>query len=281
MNSHMSRRAVLRLVAVAASALPIVGCDEPRAAEPPAALNGAAAAQRPVDVVAVSPSHCVKIVFLQDQTDSRESTRTELLTASDLDIAIGLLRETCGELLVGAIRDKSNRPFDRLAIGPAPRKPLRPRDDGNAFDVQEAMAVYEQELATYDRQVRQWREDVDARVTAFTERVETLVTDTSLSRSSAVWDAVFRADVALAEPEITRSSEGSRYICLVSDAQNTTRAHMRPLRSGAVLVVANGAGTLGSLASVAGVRGFEGLPAAITWIGELERSRLQSASNVK
>jgi hypothetical protein len=256
-------------------ALPITGCDTPRAAESPDAMDDAVAAQPPVRVTALSPSPCVKIAFLQDQTGSRNSTRTELLTSSDLEIAIDLLRDTCGEILVGAIRDTSNQPFDRLTIGPAPRTPQRPRDDGNVFDVQEAMAAYEKSLATHDREVQQWRDDVNTRVVAFTDRVEALVSETSLARSSAVWDAVFRADVALAEPELARSSEGRRYIVLVSDAQDTTRTRARPLRSGAALIVANGKGTLGSFGPVAGVKAFEGLPPAITWIAELERSNAQ------
>lgn len=271
MNRHISHRATLHLAAFAVSTLAITGCETPRAAEPPEAMDEVPAAQ-PVGDTAPAPSPCVKIAFLQDQTGSRNSTRTELLTSADLEIAIELLRDTCGEILVGAIRDKSNQPFSRISIGPAPRKPQRPRDDGNVFDVQEAMAAYEESLATYDREVQQWRDEVDARVVAFMDRLEALVSEASLSRSSAVWAAVFRADVALAEPEITRSSEGRRYIVLASDAQDTTRTRMGPLRSGAALVVANGAGTLGSLAHVAGVKAFEGLPAAITWITELERS---------
>lgn len=281
MTSHTPRGAAIRLCVVAVSALAIIGCDAPRAAEPPDVMDGASLRRLAADVVDGSPLHCVKIAILQDQTESRNGTRTELVTPAVLEIAIGLLRETCGELLVGAIRDKSNRPLERLVMPMAPEEPIRPRADGNAFDVRDAMAIYDQKVAAYDRELRQWRDAVDVRVAAFVERVDTLVAETRLANSSAVLDAIFRADVALAEPEINTSSEGSRYIVLASDAQDTTRTRMRPFRSGALLVVANGAGTLGSLASIPGVRGFEGLPAAISWIGDAERAKLNSSTLVR
>lgn len=127
MNSHLSLGAAIRLLVVAPSVMAIVSCDTPRAAEPPVKADGTSQGQLAADVVDGSPLHCVKIAILQDQTESRNSTRTELVTPAVLEIAIGLLRETCGELLVGPIRDKTNRPLERLVMPMAPEEPIPPR----------------------------------------------------------------------------------------------------------------------------------------------------------
>ncbi len=218
--------------------------------------------------------HPVALVLLQDQTGSRTITRTEQFTPQSLDVPIGLVEEFSGKLVFGVIRE-TGKPMVRLVVPPGPRPPSKPAP-GNAFDMLESNAVYERELAAYHEAARKWRGDVDTRVATFKKEVIALLTAPTLSTRSAVWEAIFRADVALAEPEVGRTSEGSRFIVLASDAQDTTRKAGRPLRSGAQVVVANGVGTAGSLSAVPGVKVFEGLGAAVAWVCDLERSRVHS-----
>ena len=234
----------------------------------------------PIERSTTSPTYCVKVAVLADQTGSRNYTRTEDLTTTALEPIIELLRGRCGELLVGAIRDRSNQPFGRLAIPPGPPSPTPPAD-GNVFDVLDAKAVYDQEMARYQSELPARSDLVEQRIQAFRQEVTTLAKQ-PLAHRSAVWEAISRADVALAEPEPPgRSSTGRRYIIAGSDVHDTTGAQARPLASGATLVVANGAGTLGSLASVPGVKAFESLSAALLWVSETEGATPSAAERVR
>lgn len=216
----------------------------------------------------------VKVVLLQDQTGSSGSTRTEVASDGVLRMAATLLGETGGELLVGTIRDSSNLPLERMALVAAPVPPPTP-DARNAFDMIDAVNEYEARLVKHKEAAARWETDFETRTTAFVQRVGVLLQNSKLSRRSAVWEAVSRADLALAEPEAdpAGSSAGHRYIVLASDCQDTTGTAPRTLQSGAAIVVANGAGALGSFANVDGVQRFENLQAAVNWVVQRERSR--------
>lgn len=208
----------------------------------------------------------VKIALLQDQSPSRNTTRTEVISDAALREILGLLARTGGEIVVGTIRHSSNEPLERLMIVPGPAPPSKP-GDGNVFDTLDARAAYDVKLAAHSSAAADWQRAFDNASEAFLVRARRVLTNPVLSRRSAVWDAASRADVALAEPEAgPHSSLGHRYIVLISDCRESTGRTPVTLQSGATIVVVNGAGTLGSFEGLAGVQQFEGLGAAVNWI---------------
>lgn len=257
-------------IALLVSTLALAGCEMPWTETQPAATAAEAPAHNAAEV------HPVKIVVLEDQTGSRTTTRTEQVTPASLEPCIALLKETSGVLLVGAIRDTSNRTLIRLVIPPAPPRPVARPLPSNAFEALDVQALNDREQSAYEALDGEWQQDVDARVAEFLRNVEELTSNPKLAWRSAVAAAIARADAAVAEPE-TVSSEGRRFVVLSSDAVETTGKAITPLRSGAMLVVVNGAGILGSAAVVPGVQQFENLAAALLWVTETVRTLPASA----
>jgi hypothetical protein len=213
----------------------------------------------------------VKLVLLEDQTWSSETTKTERIQGQALDSAIEIVRARCGELLLGAIRDRSNRPFLRVEIPPAPLPPVRPASN-NVFDQADAMAVFNRANDTFTDAAESWQADVDRRISDFRTRAADFSSIQSLASRSAIGDAINRADTALAEAGATggRTSEGHRWIVLASDGESNVGTPIpRSLRSGARLVIANGIGTRGLLDPK--VELFEGLKPALKFVGDCER----------
>ena len=236
----------------------------------------------PVDLPScVGPS--VKVVLLQDQTGSRTTTRTEQIDEALLDRVINLVVSTCGRLLVGAVRERSNEALVPLTIPVPPVAPTRP-DLQNAFDQAEAMSWFRKAHARFTTDAELWLTDVNQRIDTFKARAMQLLTNAKLAGRSGVGDAINRADTALAEPEANaeRTSAGHRYVVVAGDGiSNTGIATPATLSSGAMVIVANGAGILGSLAGLPNVRLFEGLGAAIDHVTEREELARRSSESAR
>ena len=181
--------------------------------------------------------------------------------------------------MVGVIRESAHA-LIRFRVSAAPPAPAAPNLQGNVFDGLDAKARYDRDLRDYQAAAVAWEGRVNERWARFSGDVEALLADTRLARRSAVWEALARADAALAEPEAGVSSVSSRYILLASDAEDTTASRPKPLVSGATVIVANGAATLGSLAPLEGVERFEGLAAALDWIVRRERAKTAPVSEL-
>lgn len=215
-----------------------------------------------------------KIAILEDETGSRETTRTERVTPDVLRQAADALASRSGVLLFGTVRDASNLPFVRLTLTAAPARPAS-RRSGNVFQDLDLREKERRDLADFDTRAEVWETGFKTAFEAF-ERDVAARRKLTLARRSAIWASIARADVALAEPEAGPSSEGRRYILLASDGQETAGGKPVPLRSGATLVVVNGAGTLGSLAGVPDVHLFENLQAAFAWVLDREGAATRS-----
>lgn len=267
MRHHTKRRARFTLplalagiLAASAAMTLTTGC-----VDTPGATTPEATAAAPVPTPAPPPGPPVKLGVMNDKTGSAGETRTQQLTAADLDPLIELLRRRGGELALGLITDDSNRPLLRLRLDAPPAPPPPPPKEGNAFEVAERMDAYRSARAAYEREAKEREDGAERRIEEFRRAAAELLSRKPDARRSDVWGAIQRADLFLAEEDAGWTRPPDRFIALISDAQDNARRPRAALRSGARLLVVNGAGSLGSVGSLDPVR-FESPAAAWRYV---------------
>jgi hypothetical protein len=214
--------------------------------------------------LAPAPSRVVRVAILEDQTGSRRSTRTERVTANALDRLIDFVMRTGGTLVLGAIRDTSNRPLVRLSVRPGPVPPAPPSTPDNPFQAAEARAQFQASEKQYREKYVAWEYEVQPSVAEFRKAALTLLAREDEAGRTDVWGGLQRVDLALSEP-VPPGHHVAAFIFLVSDAEDNRRLRHEPLRSGATLLLVNGAGRLGVLAPLNPLR-FEALDAAVDYV---------------
>lgn len=207
----------------------------------------------------------VEIAIAQDFTISGPHNLVQPLQPAHLDPLFELLQQHGGEIGVGSVEEDSNRSLIRLRIDPAPMCPPPPPKKANPFAQAQSRAEYQEQVATREEFVRMWREATSSAISEFLAAAKPFLAQSADRRSSDVWGAVARLDLFLAEPDTEWGVTPHKYLILNSDGLHTTKRPPVALRSGARLVVVNGAGVAGSLASLDPVL-FESAEAAIRWI---------------
>ena len=216
----------------------------------------------------------VKVVFQQDKTGSATEHYTPQFALADLEPLFDGLQRCGGELAVGLINQQSNRTLTRLFL-PEPSlnaPPRKPSENGNPFYVKEAMAAYEDSLTVYQQEQNLLARESQARIDTFKARAATLLESAPDAKRTDVWGAVRRAELLLAEPDHGWTQPPQKYMVIISDALDNAKAPPVevPLKSGATVVLVNGAPTLGSLEALEPVR-FESISSAIRYITQAER----------
>jgi len=222
-----------------------------------------------------APSHpsCApaKIAIVLDKSKSAGRMRTPSVSLDDVEPLIELIATCGGELAVGVIHDKITDPFVRLRLDAQPQKPaesqarnlLRRRDEQDEID-----RAFAEEFA-------RWEDETTSRVSVFGERVTALVDHPADANWSPVWDSVARGDLFLAERESGLTSSATRVLLLASDAVDDARGvpaqrrtPIQTLKSGAAVLIVNGAGSAGSLGAL-DPELFESFDSAIRYIDDL------------
>lgn len=206
-----------------------------------------------------------------DKSGSVKSARITPLREEDLGSLIDTMRLTGGELAFGLIGESTNRPLSRLRIPVPPPRPTK-RDVQNAFERAEQDALFQEQLEKYEGDMRDWKADVDRRVSAFLDAVRPRLQEKATAKSSPINAALTRSELFLNEPVTAWPNAPHRYIILNSDAIDTTKSPRVTLKSGTTLVLINGSGSLGILESYKPLR-FESVQAALDHITATEIGR--------
>ncbi|MFZ0747883.1 MAG: hypothetical protein WAM70_00890 [Pyrinomonadaceae bacterium] len=210
----------------------------------------------------------IRIAVFQDKSGSANTTRTEQLTDKDFVSPIGLLRCTGGELALGIVDDVSNTSLVRLRIEPPPTPPVIPQVS-NVFERAQQDAAFQQRLNDYNEAVNKWRAETDRRAGAFLAQIGKVLQQESNAKKTNVWSALSRADLFLNESDATWPRPTHRYAIFNSDGVDT--AHSKPIaiKSGAQLIIVNGAGSTGVFQSLTPER-FESVQAGFQFISAKE-----------
>jgi hypothetical protein len=218
----------------------------------------------------------IRIIHLQDKTGSSDTTRTPLLTLDQLRRSTALCRVRGGEVLVGLIRDESNRLFVRYTVLPPPEEPVFQPQSSNAISAQAEKHRFDKRLADYRDRRNAWEAKAAHDEEVFLREAAELLKGPPDAERSDVHGALTRADLAAAEDDAVFGAPTHRYIVLVSDAIDNVQKPAPEMKSGATIIVVNGAASLGTIASLNPKR-FESIDAALNFIAAQEGSAPSAA----
>jgi hypothetical protein len=223
----------------------------------------------------------LKVVILADRSGSVEHTRTPLITMSQLQEVINLLRSHSGEIAFGFIDDDSNRPFLRLRIARGPLMPTAPAQRNNPYEQERLLDQYKRAMRQFNDQLRQWQFDTNQRIETFKTEAQPMIDclDDKQCRSntSDVLEGLKRADLFLSENEVVTNQVNT--LMLITDGLETTRPKngAPTLKSHPRIIVVNGSGSLGVLKNYR-VDAVEGIDAAIRQIGQTVSATMETAA---
>lgn len=206
----------------------------------------------------------LRVVAMQDKSDSGNQNRTPQASVADLEPLIAQVIRCGGEIALGTIDEQSNAPLARLYV----REPLprlnEPQFQGTPFEVARARQAYEAGVARSDSGAAE--RDVDARKRAenFRNQVEKLLSSPNHAQRTDVWGGISRAGYFLGEagewqhpPELVA--------VVISDAIDNAGAPEVPLPEHTELLLVNGTPSLGALAALR-PRRYESIEAAVRHI---------------
>lgn len=206
----------------------------------------------------------LKVSVIVDKSKSAPSTQTPQPRIEDLQPLLDLLATCGGELALGAIHDRRIDPFLRLRLDPVPQGPEQSRARNRLRQRHEQPRLNR----LHEEQLEEWQEAMTARVEAFDSHAEELLAPAPDANRSPVWDAVRRADLFLGEAETGWGLRARRVLLLVSDGIDDVNGRRSSMKSGASVLMINGAGQVGSLVSLAPQR-FESFDAALRYVETL------------
>lgn len=249
-----------------ASMLAITACIAPAC--------GDAASNMPADITSTSPSRTcapVKVALIIDKSKSAPGTRTPTVSLDNVESIINIVATCGGELAVGVIHDRITDPFVRLRLDARPQKPA----DSQARNVLRQRRQQATIERAHSAEVQTWEDDAQSRIETFGERVTQLIEHPVDANWSPVWDSVARGDLFLSERDREPFSDAQRVLILVSDAVDDVRgasaqrrAPLQALKSGAAVLIVNGAGSAGSLAALR-PESFESFDAAVRYVEQV------------
>jgi len=265
-----------RLPAVFFALLLLVGCGPSTEPDPASSqakdFAQAVAAAQPADTQSCAAP--LEVAMMQDKSKSSQEYRTPQLSVANLEPIIKQLRTCGGELAVGLIRAESNRSLARLYVPqpelpPLPPKPSREEAE-NAFAYDQAMMEYRKEhkkaKAARKRARARHEREVNERLKAFKAELGELLETAPNAKHTDVWGGIRRAEFFLAEPDAGYDAAPRKAMIVISDARdNAGKPPVEiPLRSGAQVLLVNGAPSLGSLKKVDPAR-FESIAGAVRY----------------
>lgn len=193
----------------------------------------------------------IKVAGLTDVTGTAPQTRTKQLTVEDFMPVINRLKKTGGELGVGLINEKSDKPLLRLRIEIPPVEPAKPTEEGDVDALAEQMDKYQSEKQDFDKRFSEWKTETNNQTELFLIELKRLLDRPPTAQRSAVSAAIERGDLFLSEndPDFPKETT-KKFILLNSDCQNNVGKSRVQLKSKAQIIVVNGVGSLGYLANL-------------------------------
>lgn len=221
------------------------------------------AAPTPIPQTPVLPP--VRYVFGCDKSMSINAARvTPDISADALDPLLGRIKSTGGEIGIGVISDNSNRPFVRVSITAQPVTPQAAPVIGNTFKAAEAKRIADAQRARMAGAVESWKRETDARSATFKRAITPLLQRPADAPATDIRTFIQRADLMLGEPSPFGRNVVT-VIILVTDGKETVSTQPIPeLTASSVIILVNGAGSVGALAPLKPVR-FESIDAAIRY----------------
>lgn len=213
----------------------------------------------------------LKIALIADKSKSAPGMRTPAVSLDDIEAVIDIIATCGGELAFGVIHDRITDPFVRLRLDARPQKPA----DSQARNVLRQRRQQAAIERAHTAEVQAWEDEAVARIETFGERATPLIERPADANWSPVWDSVARGDLFLSERERGPVAHARRVLILASDAVDDVRgaagqrrAPLQALKSGATVLVVNGAGSAGSLAALK-PESFESFDAAVRYVRQL------------
>ena len=163
----------------------------------------------------------VRIGIMVDRTGSTVENRIPQLSVRDLQPFIDLTAETGGEVAVGAIRDRSDRPLIRCPMEqpPAPQTIDPPPPHLNVFVKQRLFREYNEALDREARAEAIWHSGALARAQACESRLSELLA-AGLATTTDIRGAVERLRLFLQEPA-GKGATPLRFVVLYTDGIDT------------------------------------------------------------
>ena len=207
----------------------------------------------------------LRIVVQVDRTGSTVVNRVPPLAVADFAEIFDLILQNGGEIAVGVIRDRSNRPLLRCRVEQKPvRHAQAPPDKMNPFLRQRLMREYLAQKNEEDQAESAWKDQSQRRIDLFRAELQGLL-ETPLAGHTDIHGAVLRSDLFLAEPDDGWRAATRRFAVIHSDGIDNVREPAVAMRSGAAVLVVNGSASVGALAPLNPTR-VESFAAAIRYI---------------
>jgi len=264
MRSLVLHPSVVWLILVAA--LSSVSCSR----------DGHATPQKHIVLAPAAAAPCVptRVLVLPDKTLSTDQNETPIPLLSEVQVPVEKLLVRCGgEVLIGVVREHSNRRLKRLSVSGPPAEPPMPSQNENPLILKtQIMPKYHADMRAYQAARAAWERETRARFQVYFDEVRQLLEQKPFAMRSDVFGAVNRGDAALAEPDAAFGGACHEYFILVSDGIDNVHKERPVMRSRAKLLLVNGTGTSGSLDGLVSDN-FESLSAAIQHVLALEGVR--------
>jgi len=206
----------------------------------------------------------VRVVVMIDQTGSTLATRVPTLEVADFADLLDLLLQNGGEIAVGTIRDRSNRPLLRCRVDQKPIRYAKPPIEKNVFIRQKLMRAYLAEKGKEDQLEAAWQDQAQQKLEPFRQQLHDLL-NAPLAGRTDIYGALLRADLFLAEPEDGWRQPTRRFAIFHSDGIDNVRGPSTAMRSGAAFLVVNGSASLGALSALNPTR-LESFNAAVRYV---------------
>lgn len=235
-----------------------------------------AAAQSPATTARVAPVKCVpvRVLIQPDKSLSTDKNETPIPELGEVRRPVERLLFRCGgEIMVGVVREHSNRRLKRLSVSGPPTEPPMPSQNENPLILKtQIMPKYHADMRAYRDARVAWEREARAQFQVYFDEVRQLLEQKPFATRSDVFGAVNRGDAALAEPDAAFGGACHEYFILISDGIDNVHKERPVMRSRAKLLLVNGTGTNGSLDGLVSDN-FESLSAAIQHVLALEGVR--------
>jgi hypothetical protein len=202
----------------------------------------------------------------KDETSSRYSNGVPELGTADFETVITLMQRNGGDLAIGWIRDRSNKPLAHCHFNEPPIPSAQPPvKRGNVFARQQEVRKYVQVLREDAIHVSEWRHGNQQSL----ENCRAVLAGALKWHSDAlrtdIAGALRRATLAFGEPQDSWILPPQRYLVMVTDGFGNVGGPIPEQFSNTKMLVVNSAGTLGTLQSFHPIR-FEDAASAFRFL---------------
>jgi len=232
----------------------------------------------------------VKMVIITDKTGSADWSRIEQPELKDFQSLLLLLKKNGGELAVGNFCDDSNLALARLrveqqpvlekAVFNHPVPPVKPTNQGNAFQYRKDMDEYKENfaeyetlhqqdlqiLAEYNNSVQEWQTQSEEKIKEFmTGQLQPILARPVDCGMSDIQGGINRAKLFLAESDATWRQTPEKFAVFITDGLDNVGMEAAEFDTDAEVLLVNGAASKGIFDNIEH-QAFESVPAAFQYL---------------